>query len=126
MHIKITSKVKENYLLIEVFGRIVDILELKQLTRRFFDEIMEYSQRKVIIDERKTQFPLSLEHSTDIVKFLTSDFPDEIKLWKIAFVMDTQFKAIGDFFQFQSQKSGYDFKVFSTMEDAREFINVNQ
>jgi hypothetical protein len=79
--------------------------------------------KKVIIDEQKTQFPRSLEYATELVKFFSETFPDEIRFWKIALVAASNFKAILDFWEFQANKMGYGYKVFSSIEEARKFLN---
>ncbi len=75
MNITITSKIEDGYLLIEVSGSIADVEQLEELTVRFNDEIAKFGMKKIIIDERKTQFPMSVEHSVKIVEFLSRDLP---------------------------------------------------
>ena len=98
MDVALASKVEGDYLLTQVRGRIANLSELKQLTQRFYAEILKYGLTKILIDERDTTFPRSVEHSIELVHYLSEDFPEEIRSWKIALVMDSHFKPIGDFF----------------------------
>lgn len=126
MNVTIAATVENDYLLIKASGDIVDIEELKRLTKRLYDEILEYGRQKIIIDERNMQFPASLEHSIELVKFLSENFPAGIKHWKIAQVVARNFKAIADFWEFHANRAGYGYKVFCSMEDAVLFIAEGQ
>ena len=122
MNVTITSKLEDDYHLIEVSGIIFDFEEYKQLTKRYYDEIMQYGKNKIIIDASRIQFPNSLLIHSDLVHFYSEELPGEVRSWKIAVVTDESTVEIGNFWEFQARQSGYFYKVFSSMEDAQEYM----
>lgn len=124
MGVRVSSKVENDYLLIEAQGNIVDSEEHKLLTQRFYTEIVKYRSEKIIIDVSEINFPKSLEFHDYIVEFYAEALPIEAKFWKIAVIDESSYMLIGKFWEFKANKKGYEnYKVFNSMSKALIFIN---
>ncbi len=124
MGVTMSSKAKNDYLLIETQGDIVDSEEHKLLTKQFYNEIVKYGFEKIIIDVSKINFPSSLEFHDDIVRFYSEALPSEIKSWRIAIVDESPYREIGNYWEFRANQRGYEsYKVFSSIAEAVIFIN---
>ena len=97
MNVNITSKVEDDCHLMEVSGSIVNFEEYKQLTKRYYDEIIQYGKKKIIIDASRIEFPISLIMHSDLVNYYSDEFPEEVKSWRIAVVADISTIEIGKF-----------------------------
>ena len=53
---------------------------------------------------------------------ISSKVEDEMRLWKVACVLDSDLMLIGEFWEFTANRGGYPYKVFSSIEEAREFL----
>ena len=118
------SKAENDYLLITAQGNIVDSEEHKLLTKRFYNEIVKYRFKRIIINVSKINFPISFEFHNDIFKFYAEELPSEIKFWKIAVVDESSYRELGKYWEFKANQNGYNnYKVFSSMSEALIFIN---
>jgi len=122
MNVTITSKVKDDYLLIKASGKVIDIEEWKLIGRRYYDEIAKHDTQKVIIDGLELQFPAHLLDMVHLVKFYKEELPSEIRRLKLAVVVDSKDKKIVDFWETYSHNRGYSYRAFYSMEDARKFM----
>ena len=86
MKLTLSSKIENGYLLVDASGSIADIEEYKLLVKRYYDEIMKYDIKKIILDESKMQYPKSLVLQRDIVEYYTGGLPEELRFWKLACV----------------------------------------
>ncbi len=123
MNVTITSKVIDDHLYINASGLAANIEDLKLLMRQYYEEILKYGMNSVMIDKRDVQFPMSLEPAVALADYCSEAFPDEIKFWKIAAVVSSNIMGIASFWEFQANQKGYGYKVFSSVEEAREFLN---
>ena len=124
MDVIMLSKAENDYLLIKAQGNIVDPEEHKLLTKRFYNEIVKYRFKRIIINVSKINFPISFEFHNDIFKFYAEELPSEIKFWKIAVVDESSYRELGKYWEFKANQNGYNnYKVFSSMSEALIFIN---
>lgn len=123
MSVTIASHIENNYLLITAAGRVADYDEFKELIMRYYEEIVRFGVDKVIVEEREVQFPLSLLEATESIEFISGSLPEDVKLWRIAFIVGNDIRGIADYWEFQANQNGYSFKVCSAMEEAREFLS---
>lgn len=125
MNITISSRVEDNYLLIKASGSIVEIKEYKMLQKRYYDEIMKFGYKKIIVDESEMLLPKSLMAQDELVEFFSNEFPEEIKEWKLAAVMAEDYIIIAKYWEHQVNSNGYcGFKVFTSIEEARIYLNI--
>ena len=123
MHVTISSKAENDYLLIESSGSIVNLEEYKVLVKRYVDEIAKYGINKILLDESKIKWAKSLLLQSDIVDFITDELNEVMRELKIACVVDNDVIDIAKFWEFKSKQSGYNHKAFSSMDEARTFIS---
>ena len=124
MGVVMTTKIENEYLLINASGSIADQKEHELFTKRIFLEIKKSSLEKIIINVSKISFPVSLEIHQDIVAFYTEELPAEMRNWKIAVVDESDYREIGYYWEFMTQKQGIqNYRVFSSIKEARTYMN---
>ena len=123
MNVTNSFKEENDYLLIESSGSIADIEEYQLHTKRHVDEIMKYGIKKIIVDESKIQWAKSLLLQSDIVDFYSDELPEEMRFWKVACVVDSEFIDIVKFWEFKANQSGYNYKAYTSIEEARKFMS---
>ena len=106
MILALSSKIENDYLIVEASGSIADIEDYKLLAKRYCDEIMKYDIKKIIIDESKMKYPNSLVLQRDIVEHYSVGPPEEFRFWKLACVVDRNMIEIAKFW-----KKGIDYRV---------------
>ena len=123
MILTLSTKQENDYLIVESSGSIANIEEYKLLVSRYYNEIMKYDIKKIILDESKMQYPKSLELQSDIVKHYSGGLFEEFRLWKLACVVDRNIIDIAKFWEFNATQRGYYHKAFDSMEEAKAWIN---
>ena len=122
MNVMITSSIEDNYLLIKASCIVNDLADYNFLMNKFNEEIFKYDKRKVLVDMREVKYPVSPMLASESVSYVAKTFPEEIKQLKIAGVVSSSFKVIADFWEFQAIENGMDYKVFTSVEEARNYI----
>jgi hypothetical protein len=122
MNATISSKTENDYLLIEASGRIDSLEEYKLLLRRYCDEIQKSGITKIIIVELNVQYSQSLKLQSDIVDSY-EELPHEMRYWKVACVVHSDLIETGKFWEFRSRQGGYNYKAFSSLEEANKFMS---
>ena len=118
----ITSNIEGDYLLIKASCIVNDLTDYNFLMNKFNEEIFKYDKRKVLLDMREVKYPVSPMLASESVSYVSKTFPDEIKLLKIAGVVSSSYKVIADFWEFQAIENGMDYKVFTSIEEARNYM----
>ena len=118
----ITSNIEGDYLLIKVSCIVNDLTDYNFLMNKFNEEIFKYDKRKVLLDMREVKYPVSPMLASESVSYVSKTFPDEIKLLKIAGVVSSSYKVIADFWEFQAIENGMNYKVFTSIEEARNYM----
>jgi len=124
MKLALSSKQENDYLIVEASGSIADIKEYKLVAKRYYEEIMKYDIKRIIIDETKMKYPIRLVLQSDIVEHYSVRSPEEFRFWKLACVVDINFIEIAKFREFKATQSGYNHKAFESIEEARAWINA--
>lgn len=122
MNMTISTKVEDDYLLITASGSIADAEGLGLHTKRYVNEILAHGAMKVIIDETDVQYHKSLLDVIGLVESYSDVIPAELRSGRLAIVFNSDIKPIAEFWQFQATEKGYDYKAFSTIEEARDFL----
>ena len=122
VNVLITSNIENDYLLIKASCRVNDLTDYNFLMNKFYEEIMKYEKRKVLVDMREVKYPVSPMLATDSVSYVSKTFSNEIKVLKIAGVVSSNFKVIADFWEFQAIENGMDYKVFTSIEEAHNYM----
>ena len=118
-----TAIAKDEHLLLEASGCIADLEAYKQFATQCYDEIVHFGKTKIIIDIDKLKAPKSLLILNDLLEFLSARLPEEIRYWTIAFVTTNRGMAIGKYWEFLSNQSGYRrYKAFASIEEAQIYI----
>ena len=123
MKLTLSSKIENDYLIVEASGSIADIEEYKLIAKRYCTEIMKYDIKKIIIDESKMKYPNSLVLQSDIVKYYSVGLPNELRFWKLACVVDRNMIDIAKFWEFKATESEYNHKAFESIEEAKAWIS---
>ena len=123
MDIAMSSSLVDDYLLIKITGRIETLDDMKSITRQMYDEIIKHERMKVIVDQTENTTTDSLANQIELVKFYSEEFPLEVKRLKAAVVTDSKNKRIAGFWETYASNRGFPFKVFYSMEDAREYMS---
>ncbi len=124
MKLTLSSKIENDYLIVEASGSIADIEEYKLLVKRYYDEIMKYDIKKIILDESKMQYPKSLVLQRDIVEHYSVGSSKAPRLWKLACVVDRNMIDIAKFWEFNATQRGCNHKAFDSIEEARAWMNA--
>lgn len=122
MNVVITSNIEDDYLLIKASCIVSDLTDYNFLMDKFYEEIMKYKKRKVLVDMREVKYPVSPMLASESVSYVSKTFPDEIKVLKIAGVVSSNFKVIADFWEFQAIENGMNYKVFTSIEEAHNYL----
>ena len=124
MKLILSSKQENDYLVVGASGSIADIEEYKLVEKRYYEEIMKYDIKKIIIDKTKMLYPKSLVLQSEIVDHYSVGSPETFRLWKLACVVYRNFMDIAKFWEFKATQSGYNHKTFDSIEEARAWINA--
>ena len=125
MNVIISVKSENKYLLIKASGIITNQEEHRLLTDRFYTEIKKHRSKNSIIDLSETSFPLSFEFLNDIVEYYSKKLPEEVKYWRIAIVDESSYRELGKYWEFIANRRGFmGYKVFSSMKEAKKFMDV--
>ena len=123
MAANITVNSHDDYLLINASGYIADLDEYKQFAIQCYDKILQFGNTKIIIDINKVKVPKSLLIQNDLLAFLSDRLPEEIRYWTIAIVTHNRGMAIGKYWEFLSNQSGFHrYKAFASIEEAQTYI----
>ena len=118
----ITSNIEDDYLLIKASCIVNDLTDYNFLMSKFYEEIMKYEKMKVLDDMREVKYPVSPILASDSVSYISKTFPNEIRVLKIAGVVSSSFKVIADFWEFQAIENGMNYKVFTSIEEAHNYM----
>ena len=122
MSIKISSELHDDYLLLTSSGSVSTIDEYESLVEQYLKEAPKFDKRTIVIDETGIQFTPSLMLQSDIVKFFNQNSPDEMKKAKVAVISNKESMDFQKYWEFWANQAGYNYKVFSSMDEALEFI----
>lgn len=122
VNVMITSNIEDDYLLIKASCIVNDLTDYNFLMSKFHEEIIKYEKRKVLVDMREVKYPVSPILASDSVSYISNTFPNEIRVLKIAGVVSSSFKVIADFWEFQAIENGMDYKVFTSIEEAHNYM----
>jgi hypothetical protein len=121
MSTKVISELHDDYLLLTGSGSISTIDEYESLTEQYVTEALKFDEKTIILDETSLQFAPSLLLQSDVVQ-LYVNFPDEIAESKVAVVSNKESIVFQKYWEYSANKAGYNYKVFSSMDEALEFI----
>lgn len=122
MEISITSQSKKDYLLIETKANIESKEKLMKQSQLIYEEIIKHPFKKILIDERETQLPISLYAFFDLVKGYVDDFPPEIHDLKIATVVALEYKEVAATWETLCVSRKLNYFDFTSLEDAEKWL----
>ena len=121
MSTKVISELHDDYLLLTGSGSVSTIDEYESLTEQYLTETLKFDEETIILDETSIQFTPSLLLQSDVVKSYVN-FPDKIAESKVAVVSNKESVVFQKYWEHCADKAGYNYKVFSSMDEALKFI----
>ena len=122
MEISIISHEKKGHLLI-VTKAILETKEgLLTQSQMVYEEIIKYSFKKILVDERETILPNDLVPYFDLVKNYMDNFPPEIRELKIATVVAEEYKEFADTWETLCMSRGLNFNGFTSYDEAEQWL----
>jgi hypothetical protein len=122
VNLVISAKKEDGYLLIEAAGRIFGLDEYKSLTYRIVEEITRYGVRKIVLDGSLITWLQSFRLQGEIVDFYTESLSEEIRLSKIACVVDYDNIGMMKFWEFTANEKGFVVQAFCSRNRAVHWI----
>jgi hypothetical protein len=120
MEARISSQKDGRSLLIKTSGTIDSWIDF---TKQLYKEIKKYDCEVIVIDHMELEFPSYMIDYCDLVHFYAENLPFDIRLLKLAVVVDPKYKAIADFWETYCHNRGFRYKAFASMEDACAWID---
>ncbi len=124
MELGFTLSHRDDYLLITSSGMVEELEELKLLHRRYCEEIAKSGFNKIIVDELDLKKPLSLLLIIDLIESYKSGYPQNMKEWSMAIIVEKGYRQMAEFWEFNVRNMGYDFRIFNNIADAMKFLGV--
>ncbi len=122
MNLKITSTEKEGYLLIKVTGDVVTDEDLLTHSHLLYTEAKKYNHTNLLLEQTGAHFPKKIFSYLELVKHYQVDFPDDITGLKVASVVLPEYKELGNFWETASINRGFQFYIFTSVEEAENFL----
>lgn len=122
MSLSTTSRVEDNYLLIESSGVVNNAGDEKLLTFQCYEEIAKTDIKRIVLDHRKVEFRASITDMFVVVSDYSTDFPTELRSRRIASVVAPEYKELCMFWETCALNRGYNFRLFTDFESALEFL----
>jgi hypothetical protein len=122
MSFTLKSRKKKEYLLIISKGVLSMTEDLVSHSNRVYMETKKFKKQKILVDDTETTFPLSLFNYSDLVNHYVMNFPPEIKQFQVAIVIAEAFKSMAEFWETVCINKGYQFRVFSTVQEAHNWL----
>ena len=126
MPVEISAQRKKNYLLISVSGVLENLEELKNLSVQFYEQVIQYETRNVVIDELQLKLTNSIMHQVELIKYYSDNLPPEIKNYKVAVAVDPKYKDLAEFWNLYGTNRGFPWKGFTSLEEALEWIKLDE
>lgn len=126
MSFRIKSQIIDDYILLTATGSIFDLDEIKLLNERYFHEVNKNKLSKIIVDEVSLEKPDSLLNMMMLAEFYCGAIADKICCWRVAVLVDPDYYELARFWEYQTNKVGYAFKVFTSMKESLNYIHYNQ
>ena len=126
MPVEISAQQKKNYLLISVSGVLENLEELKNLSVQFYEQVIQYETRNVVIDELQLKLTNSIMHQVELIKYYSDNLPPEIKNYKVAVAVDPKYKDLAEFWNLYGTNRGFPWKGFTSLEEALEWIKLDE
>ena len=122
MNFVLSAKPEYGYLLIKAAGRIFGIDEYKHLTDRAVAEITGHGIKKIVFDASLITWLHSFRLQSDIVDYYTVALPEEIRLSKIACLVDEEAIGMLKFWEFIANRKGFNVKAFCSKSLAVHWV----
>lgn len=118
----ITSENNADYLLIRSVASLKNEEDLIKHAMLVFDEYKKYDNKKVVLDGLATAFPSDLFPYYDLVQFYIEKFPPDIREIKLACIISPEYTRIGKFWETVSNNRGFQYRAFTSLREAEEWI----
>jgi hypothetical protein len=117
-----SARIQDGCLLIEAAGRIFGIEEYKLLTNRTIEEMAKHGTKKAVIDGSLIKWLNSFRLQSEIVGFYKHGLSEEIRLSRIACVVDEDAITMLKFWEFQANQNGFNVRAFCSRNLAVRWV----
>jgi hypothetical protein len=120
MAISVDFKIEKDYLLVTAWGKDDSLEEVTKYQQSIAAEAFKHHTPKILCDERKLIYGLSLNEEFNLGKGL-AQYSDSLE--KLAIVHNDQFEGIMQFFEDVTNNVGVKLLATSSIEEAKNWIS---
>ena len=120
---KLDSTLENDVLWVKVTGNIKSITDWQNLVHMYYKAYEPYGVENVILDQSDLDFPIDFFHMMEITRYYSNELPFDIRLVNVAVVVKEKYLELGEFWETYSHNGGFPFKIFYSLESARQYIS---
>jgi len=113
---------QETYLYVKSEGKWGSLDEHKQYNLEMYQSIARYQFNRILVNELDVVYPNNILDLYELAHFYDKELPIEVQLLQLVLVVKEKYKQLASFWELVCQNLGYQFKVFYSLEEARDWL----